>query len=248
MASVAEMFDASIQTGWFYGLWALAIAAGVYTAWRLRLRKLRSHFSLVAGERSRMARELHDTLLQCLVGIALQFDDLEAKLVESPSAQEQCRRVRTQVERYIRETRQSIWDLRSPTLETRSLSAALRACGESIGAGQNVGVEFVVFGQERDLGRDKKEQLLRIGQEAMLNAVRHSQATHLRTEVHYEEDSVTLRVVDDGRGFDLDDPEQKLMNHWGLVGMQERARLIGAQFRVISGPGRGTEVEAVTPT
>jgi signal transduction histidine kinase/ligand-binding sensor domain-containing protein len=243
-----SLAPAFYQTGWFYALCAVGLVSSTYTAWRYRVRQLRSQFSAVLGERARMGRTIHDTLLQSLVGVALQFDDLSSKLsVESADTQAQCRRLRDQVELYIREARQSIWDLRSPTLEKRSLAEALRELGEIVTAGQRVRFEVVTIGTPRPCDARKEEQLLRIGQEALANAVRHSEARHVRIEIRYEERSVTLRVVDDGRGFDPEQVEQRTDSHWGLVGMRERAQQIGGRLRVTSEPGQGTKVETVTP-
>src|SRR5258705_347700 len=101
------------QTWWFYGLCALAAAGGLWGAWALRVRQLRRQFSLVLGERVRLSRELHDTLLQSLVGVALEFDAVSKSLDSSPAAaKERVVRIRERVEEYIREARRSIWSLR----------------------------------------------------------------------------------------------------------------------------------------
>src|SRR5438876_9414813 len=108
-------------------------------AWRVRLRRVRREFSLVLAERARLSREIHDTLLQSLVGVALQFDAISNSLDQSAStARHQLVRIRRQVEAYIREARQSIWDLRSPVLETHDLAAALRDFGKRATAGTPV--------------------------------------------------------------------------------------------------------------
>jgi signal transduction histidine kinase len=90
-----------------------------------------------------------------------------------------------------------------------------------------------------------QQQLVRIAQEAVINAVRHAEATHIRLELWYEENSVGLRVADNGRGFDPAKPVFAPEDHWGLANMKERADQIGAQFRLTSSPGRGTEIETV---
>jgi signal transduction histidine kinase len=90
--------------------------------------------------------------------------------------------------------------------------------------------------------------LLRIAQEAVVNATRHAEATHIRLELVYDEASVALRVVDNGRGFDPAKPVFTPEDHWGLANMKERADQIGAQFRLTSSPGRGTEIETIVPT
>ena len=114
------------QTRWFYASGVTMIVACIVLAWRFRLALVRRQFSLALAERARLSREIHDTLLQSLVGVALQFDGIANALgPSSVSAREQLTRIRRQVEAYIREARQSIWDLRSPILETHDLAAAL---------------------------------------------------------------------------------------------------------------------------
>ncbi len=116
------------QTRWFYALVATLIVACTVLAWRFRLALIRRQFSLALAERARLSREIHDTLLQSLVGVALQFDGIANSLgPSSVNAREQLTRIRRQVEAYIREARQSIWDLRSPILETHDLPTALAA-------------------------------------------------------------------------------------------------------------------------
>src|SRR5262249_32829371 len=108
------------QTNWFYGASIAALALAVAGAWRLRLHRMRREFSLVLAERARLSREIHDTLLQSLVGVALQFDAIENALGPAPArARDLLVRIRRHVESYIRDARQSIWDLRSPLLETQ---------------------------------------------------------------------------------------------------------------------------------
>ena len=194
-----------------------------------------------------MAREIHDTLLQSLVGLALQLDTMSSPLDSSlESLKGQIERARSQVEGYIREARQSIWDLRSPALEIHDLATALREAGQSISAGKGVRFEFVVNGKPLRCLPRVEQQLLRIGQEAVTNAVRHAEAKVVRMELFYDGDAVRLRVSDDGRGFDPDEAG-RTESHWGLLNMQERAQQIGANLRLVSRPGGGTNLETVAP-
>lgn len=155
--------------------------------------------------------------------------------------------MRKQVEEFIREARQSIWDIRSPRLERRDLVTALREVGGHATAGHSIGFALNVSGTARSCSQKVERQLLRIGQEAVTNAVRHARATHVQIELHYNEESVSLRVIDDGRGFDhravvKDDPQ-----HYGLASMRERAEEVGGQLEVTSEARRGTQISAVVP-
>ena len=243
--SIKPMF---YQTTWFRASGLAALGFAMWMGWQLRLRTVRRQFELILGERMRLSRELHDTLLQSLVGVALQFDAV-ATDVESSSVttKKQFLRMRKQVEEYIREARQSIWDLRSPRLERRDLVAALRDVGQHATEGHSITFALDVAGEPRRCSQKVEEQLLRIGQEAVTNAVRHARATRIQMELHYDEGSVSLRVIDNGCGFDHrevvnDDPQ-----HYGLMSMRERAEEVGGQLEVMSEAMRGTQISAVVP-
>ena len=242
--SIAPMF---YQTTWFAALCALALSLGTWAAWQLHLRHIRREFALLLGERVRLSRELHDTLLQSLVGVALQFDAVSKSLDSSSPVRGKVVRLRKQVEEYIREARHSIWNLRSPILETRDLVAALREIGEHATADKAVGFELTLSGTPSRYPVEVEEQVLRIGQEAVLNAIQHAQPHHILIELQYEDRSLALRVSDDGRGFDPAHTAAAADGHYGLVSMKERAEAAGGQFRLASGQGSGTLVEMVVP-
>ena len=236
------------QTRSFYTASVLGGLLVLFGTWQLRQRQVRRQFALVMEERARMAREIHDTLLQSLVGLTLQLDAVSSQWDSAPdTVTQQLTRMRRQVSRYIRETRQSIWHLRSPMLETRDLATALREVGENLTAGSDVRFEHSVKGDPARLVPKVDEQLLRIGQEAISNAVRHAQATIVRLELEFDRAAVHLRVTDDGRGFDRTSAEREPELHLGLKSMEERAFRIGARFRIASRLRVGTTVEATVP-
>jgi signal transduction histidine kinase len=237
------------QTAWFSIVCGGAVIGCVWLAWRRHLIRMKRHLSLVFDERTRMAREIHDTLLQSLVGVALQFDVIGRKLESSPAlAKDQLWRVRDEVEEYIREARQSIWDLRSPTLQTWDLASALRRACQSAAAANGARCEFGVSGEPRRYPVRVEEQLLRIAQEALTNAARHAHADFVRMNLCYASSSVLLRISDDGRGFDQDErPPGDFGGHWGLLDMKERAQQIGGRFTLTTRPGAGTVVETLVP-
>jgi signal transduction histidine kinase/streptogramin lyase len=236
------------QTRWFYLVGALLLSLLILAAWQIRVQQVRQQFVLVLAERSRMAREIHDTLLQSLVGIALQFDELASKVESSPrAAKEQLARLSRQVQLYVRETRQSIWALRSPTLEVCDLATSLRERAESIIGSRGLAFEFVVTGTPRRCSPDVIQELQRIGQEATSNAVRHGRPTLINMELSYANELVTLRVTDNGSGFDTQESVYRTTDHCGLDTMRERAHLVGGQCTIVSSPGRGTQVEVSVP-
>jgi signal transduction histidine kinase/predicted DCC family thiol-disulfide oxidoreductase YuxK len=247
--SIAPIF---YQTIWFSSVCITALVVAVWAAWWLHLRRVRKEFALILGERVRLSREIHDTLLQSLVGIALQCDAI-ADGVDSSARATKCQflRMRRQVEEYIREARQSIWDLRSPKLKSKDLAEALRVVGERAIAGKHIDFEFTVSGVPHRCSPKVEGQLLRIGQEAILNAIRHSQANRVQMQLRYDDGSVALHVSDDGCGFDADAAiaaTDEASGHYGLMTMKERADELGATLRIDSSCGRGTEVETVVPS
>ena len=236
------------QTTWFGFAGLLAAGISFWGLWQLRLHQMRRRFSAVLEERARMGREIHDTLLQGLVGVAVQFKVIADQFQASPdAARERLERLRKLVEHYITETRQSIWDLRSPVLESSDLVTALREAGQALTADKDMRFELIVRGKPFPCPPKVEEQLLRVGREAISNAVRHAHPNRVRAELSYQRDSVRLRVVDDGRGFDLNDPGFTAGAHWGLTSMRERAQQINADFQLASSPGKGTELELVVP-
>ncbi len=233
------------QRAWFYAACGLAVLLLLSASWWFRVRQVRRQFALVLAERARMSRTIHDSLLQGMVVIALQVDDLSHDLTASTvPVRERVVRIRRNIEAYIREARHSIWDLRSPVLETCTFADALRQAGERAVEGSDIQLDVVVSGAPRPCPRETEEQLLHIGQQALHNAVRHARPSRISMELHYEESQLRFRVGDDGCGFDLD-AVQRVGGHYGILGMQERAAQVSAKFRIVTGPGRGTEVETV---
>jgi signal transduction histidine kinase/ligand-binding sensor domain-containing protein len=232
------------QTGWFYAVCLVALGVTLWGAWRLRLRQVQTRFALVLHERARMAREIHDTLLQGLVGAAVQSKIISTLLDSHPgAARELLDRLRTQAEQSVRETRESIWNLRAPGLDA-DLAALLQDTGENLTAGSRVSFELAVSGRPSPCAPSVAEQLLRVAQEAIRNAVRHADATRLDVRLEYAGRFVVLSVSDNGRGLQ---PDPREAPGWGLVNMRERARQIGGRLTLANNPGAGMRVELVAP-
>jgi signal transduction histidine kinase/ligand-binding sensor domain-containing protein len=237
------------ETQWFLAVAVVVMGLLVWAAWQLRLRSVHHRLALVFAERTRVAREIHDTLLQSLVGVAWRLDTIrEAPADESPGEMRlQVAKLRTEMEGFIREARESIWNLRSTTLAEHDLPAALEETGRRLTAGSSMQFDLVVSGTPRRVSARVEQQLLRIGQEAVTNAVRHAHASVVRMEVCYTDDSVFLRVSDDGRGFDPSSIVSSETNHWGLKSMEERMLEIGGRLSLVSRVGEGTTLEAKAP-
>lgn len=234
------------QTPMFYLVLFLALTGLAWAAWTTHVRIAEQRFSLALAERARLSREMHDTLLQSLVGFALQLDSIAHPGPSTPEAtQDRLIRMRKQVEGYIREVRQSIWDLRSPIARTGDLVSTLREAGQRLATSGAV-FHFSVHGTPRPQAERIERNLLRIGQEAITNAVRHAAATRIVAEVRYLDDAVVLRVSDNGRGFEVNTATQQ-PGHYGIVSMRERAAELSGSYDVRSSLGRGTVVEVRVP-
>ena len=236
------------QTRWFAAAIIALVGLAGWGAWRLRLRQVRREFSLLLHERTRLSREIHDTLLQSLVGVALQFDALAGELPAAAGrTRDQLVRMRRQVEEHIREARHSIWNLRSPTLRGRDLGTALRAFAEQATATSKMTLDVDVTGTPGRRVPRVEAELLRIGQEAITNAVRHSGGSRVDVRLQYGADNLVLSIADDGRGFDLARTESEPNGHYGLVTMRERAAEVGGTLSIESRAPVGTRISVVVP-
>jgi signal transduction histidine kinase len=236
------------QTYWFYAASVLALGMAAVAIWRLRSRQLRKTIEAAYGERLRIGREIHDTLLQSLVGITLQLDaayhDATERSARLPATLLAMRR---QIETYIVETRESIWNLRSASLDRDDLVGAMRAAAEKLTRGE-VDLTFDVSGQPRRGRPEVETHALRIGQEAIMNAVRHARASRVRVELGFDDRHIRVTVTDNGKGFDVSQAlSGDMADHYGLLTMQERAAEAGGALRIESRPGDGTTVQVELP-
>jgi signal transduction histidine kinase len=236
------------QTTWFYAVCGLVALVGVVALWGLRLRQVRHQFALVLAERARMAREIHDTLLQSLAGLELQVSAVSSQLEPSQhGARRTLERVRRQIQFDVSEARQSIWGLRSPALDRRDLPSSLEEMCRMVADAGRVPFAFELIGAPGAASRKTEEHLLRVGREAVNNAVRHAGARRIRVDLEYAASSISLRVIDDGHGFDPAEIAHRQDGHWGIAAMHERAEAIGGRLTVVSDPGAGTTVEMRVP-
>ena len=236
------------ETAWFRVL-AVALLGGlVWLGFLVRVRQIGSRFALVLEERARLAREIHDTLAQGFVGISSQLDAVAMCMPEDDSPARQYLQMARRMARHsLTEARRSMMDLRASVLEDRDLAAALEAGARAWTAGQPVQVSVEASGDRRPLPQETEQQLLRIAQEAVANAMKHANASRIGIRLQREPKSLHLRIVDNGRGFEERDAFAAHEGHFGLIGMRERAERLGGGLRVASQPGEGTEVEVSVP-
>jgi signal transduction histidine kinase len=200
-------------------------------------------------ERQRIARDLHDTLEQNLAGIALTVQAAQRALPARSAVAVERHLAMALKEVYggIDELQRAVWALREQSLETRGLASALDDIGKQLTNCSPSTIQVVthVEGDPQPFPAAVENDLLRIGQEAITNALRHGKAGHIEVHLTYGPETFRLRVSDDGRGFDVDVPAPE--GHFGLMGMRERAAAIGARLEVRSSTGRGTEIEVTLP-
>jgi signal transduction histidine kinase len=235
------------QTWWFFGACiAGSIAIAVLIGWGLhhsRIRRLRNRFQLILQERSRLTRDLHDTLLQGFAGVVYQLEAASRQMANEPElGRARLSKALEQADQSLFEARQALSSMRLPALEGRSLAEALQAAGEQITVDTPIRFELTVRGRARELSYELQACLFSIGREAMTNAATHGQPGRIALVLAYGADTVSLTVRDTGIGFDLPAAESK-RDHWGLAGMQERARHAGGSLKIESSPGSGATVE-----
>jgi signal transduction histidine kinase/ligand-binding sensor domain-containing protein len=243
-----EVLPEFYETAWFR---ALCVAGGMAIAWaiyQLRLRQIRYRFSLVLEERTRLAREIHDTLAQGFVGISSQLDAVAMTMPNDNSRSRQFLDLARKMARHsLTEARRSVLDLRASALEGRDLAAALNSGAQMWIAGSGVQVEVDVSGVHSSLPEDMEQHLLRIAQEAVTNVLKHAGARKIWVKLHMEARKLYLRIADDGHGFEQQDAFSSLGGHFGLIGMRERAERLGGELHLASHPGEGTQVEVMVP-
>ncbi|MDE3104704.1 MAG: hypothetical protein KGK08_05975 [Acidobacteriota bacterium] len=232
-----------VQTGWFYGLLVLLLAAAAYVVYRVRVHYVQAEYEAVMAERGRIAREVHDTLAQGYVGIAVQLE-LVGKLMTTSreAAMEQLSATKELVRSSLAEARSSIWNLRAQGEDAAILPSRLAALARRRRQAESPSVSLQVRGTYRPLDPKVENELLRIAQEAINNAVRHAGAASISVSLTYDSTSVRLQVRDDGRGFTESAASLVADGHFGLQGMRERAAGIAASIEVESAAGAGTTV------
>jgi signal transduction histidine kinase/ligand-binding sensor domain-containing protein len=245
------------QTDWFRAVCAVLVLALVWAIYQIRVRQLRHDFALTlearVQERTSVARDLHDTLLQSFHGLMLRFALVSQLLPERPvEAKEQLDGTIDRAAKAIAEGRDAVQGLRTSTVETNDLARAVNSLGEELAANpanQAAPVfRVTVEGEPRDLHPILRDEIYRIAAEALRNAFIHAAARQVEVEIRYDNQQFRLRVRDDGKGVDpgvLSAHGRE--GHFGLPGMQERGKLIGGKLVIWSEAGAGTEVELCIP-
>jgi signal transduction histidine kinase len=245
----------SVAPAWFQTDWfrASSILTGMAAAWllfRVRMRQVArtftTRFDERLAERTRLARELHDTLLQTIQGSKMVADDA----LEAGSDVVRMRRAIEQLSVWLaqatQEGRTALNSLRASTVETNDLAEALRRTSETCPQPMAMKTTVSVSGRPRDMHPIIRDEIYRIGDEAIRNARAHSRASRLEIELRYGK-ALVIRVSDNGIGIDPSLKEKGKEGHFGLQGMRERAARIGATLKLGSNGDSGTTITLIVP-
>lgn len=240
------------QTRWFYALCAFAFVSLLTLIYKVRVRQVaaqvRGRLEARLAERERIARDLHDTLLQGIQGLIWRFQAAADRIPSDEPARQLMEQSLDRADELLGESRDKVKDLRPAASEVADLAQALATEGEQFSKLHSAKFKVSVQGARRDLHPIVREEGFLVSREALSNAFRHAQADSIEAEVEYGDAALRVRIRDDGQGIStavLDAGERP--GHFGLLGMRERAKKLGAHLEVWSKPGAGTEVELRVP-
>ena len=247
--------DFKVAAAWYQTLWfrSLCFVAGLMLLWaiyRLRVRRIagtmKARFDERLAERTRIARDLHDTFLQTIQGSKLVADDALSATTDSSHMRQAMEKLSAWLGRATEEGRAALNSLRTSTTEVNDLAGAFRRALEECQIHSSMEVSLQVLGQIRKMHPIVRDEVYRIGYEAIRNACVHSQATQLKVELSYGQD-LSLRICDNGAGIDPDIAHRGKQGHFGLQSMRERAARIMGKFSVETSAASGTVVILTVP-
>jgi signal transduction histidine kinase len=247
--------DFSIAPAWYQTNWfrLLSVITGLFVVWafyRLRVRQIASGISVRfderLAERTRLARELHDTFLQTIQGSKLVADDALEQSDDTVRLRRAMEQLSVWLGQAVNEGRAALNSLRTSTTEKNDLAAAFHRATETCVMQGSMSPTFSVAGDTKDMHPIVRDEVYRIGYEAIRNACMHSGASRLEVDLRYEQDLV-VRVKDNGKGIDAVIASEGKNEHFGLQGMRERAVRIGAKLTLASSATSGTEITLVVP-
>jgi signal transduction histidine kinase/ligand-binding sensor domain-containing protein len=235
------------QTGWFYSLLAVLLMCGLLAGMWGYARQTRARFALLLNERTRLAREMHDTVIQGCVGVSTLLEAVARfQRTNMAEASQLLAHARSQIKETLEEARQAVWDLRQPKNHQSPISD-LFDLARKLGSEYGANVETDIAGEPTSLDPMTERTLLLVGREALRNSVSHGNPTRLSVRIAFEPTRARMEVRDDGKGFNADIATPGLEGHFGIIGMRERVEQSGGTFALQSHPGKGTVVTVSFP-
>jgi signal transduction histidine kinase/ligand-binding sensor domain-containing protein len=252
-ASLEFSIEPALYQTWWLRTVAI-IAALAIIAWVIRRRmqvvaaNIQARLVERLDERERIARELHDTLLQGILSASLQLEVADRQIAADATAKPLVQRISQQLRQLIEESRHTVRHLRLPRSKEENLERALTQISSDLAAPRKVKYSVVVEGTPRALRPIVHDEIYRIGGEALANVFRHADPSAVETVLEYGRDHFRLLVRDDGKGIDPGVLSAGREGHFGLSGMRERARKIGARLKIRTAPAAGTEIDLIVPS
>lgn len=239
------------QTSWFLALCAAAVLFMAWLGYKWRVRQVRNllqfQFQERLAERTRIAQDLHDTLLQGIASASMQMEVIVDNLPAESHEKERLGRLHAMIGRLIEEGRNTVKGLRYERVGLDDLEAEVLRLRQELGGSKQTGFRVITEGRARPMNPVVGDDAVNIIHEALVNAIKHSGAANIETEIEYAANSLRILVRDDGIGIEPEILRMGREGHWGLKGMHERAENIGARLKILSRPGAGTEVELSVP-
>lgn len=234
------------RTPWFVALCALSVALLSVLAFQVRMKQIHGRFKAVLEERTRLARDMHDTLIQGCVSISALLEAASSREVDdNESRLHLIDYAATQIRATVDEARQAVWNLRSEGQTLVDLETALKRMAERIGREHDVEMVYRLAGKPFAINLPATHELMMVAREAVFNAILHGHAKEVEAEICYTDESLLLTIRDNGRGFDA--TEAFSDGHFGLRGMRERIHRFDGEFEIESIPQRGTRVRVEIP-
>lgn len=236
------------QTVWFVACCVVLAVGAIAAIYRFRLWQIKMRFEAVLDERSRLAREMHDTVIQGCASVSALLEALSSlNRREDQLTKDLLDHARTQVRTTIDEARQTVWNLRQQKPSENVLGSALERMAEQIGKESGIPIVFELAGKPFVLNQFATHELMMIAREAVYNAVLHGKPGEIEVKVCFAKSGLTLEVQDDGAGFDASLIQPTHSRHYGLVGMKERVQAVGGKFQLQSTLGKGTHLRIQIP-
>jgi len=236
------------RSPWFLGCCLMLLGATVWGGHEIRIRQVHARFQAVLNERNRLAREMHDTLIQGCAGVSALLEAHSSLAETEPSDKDSllsC--ARAQLRTTINEAREAVWDLRHADGSATTIGPILETMTQQVSREFGVPVEYRMAGRPFDLDQSTAHELLMVVREALHNAVRHGQPREVQVGIDFGKNEFSVQVRDDGRGFDPATVSASSNGHYGLIGMRERVKRIGGTLALKSRAGVGTELTLQVP-